>query len=114
MEQQKLPNALISIILGITSFIGCCCTSGFGGIVLSGIALFLAKKDEKKYLDNPENYTNYGQVKTAKIIAIIGLVLGVITAGAYIYLASTGQLDELKENYIEMLTEMQEAQTSAE
>ena len=48
MEQQKLPNATISIVLGIISFIGCCCTSGFGGVVLSGIALFLAKKDEKK------------------------------------------------------------------
>ncbi|AUC81676.1 CCC motif membrane protein [Lacinutrix sp. Bg11-31] len=114
MEQQKLPNALISIILGITSFIGCCCTSGFGGIVLSGVALFLAKKDEKKYLENPESYSNYGQVKTAKIIAIIGLILGVITAGAYIYLVSTGQLDELRENYMEMLTEMQEEQAAAE
>ncbi|WP_055436833.1 CCC motif membrane protein [Lacinutrix algicola] len=114
MEQQKLPNALISIILGITSFIGCCCTSGFGGIVLSGVALFLAKKDEKKYFENPENYSNYGQVKTAKIIAIIGLILGAITAAAYIYLISTGQLDELRENYMEMLTEMQEAQPTAE
>ena len=52
MEQQKLPNATISIVLGIISFIGCCCTSGFGGVVLSGIALFLAKKDEKKYIES--------------------------------------------------------------
>ena len=62
MEQQKLPNATISIVLGIISFIGCCCTSGFGGVVLSGIALFLAKKDEKKYIESPESYSNYGQV----------------------------------------------------
>ncbi|WP_452598388.1 CCC motif membrane protein [Pontimicrobium sp. MEBiC01747] len=106
MEKQKLKNATISIVLGIVSFVGCCCTSGFGGLVLSGIALFLAKKDEKTYQENPEAYDNYGQVKTAKIIAIIGLILSVLTIILYIYLKSTGKMEELQE----MLEEMKEAQ----
>lgn len=79
MEQQKLPNVTISLILGIISFVGCCCSSGLGGLLLSGIALYLAKKDEKLYLENPEIYENYSQLKTAKTIAIVGLVLAAIT-----------------------------------
>lgn len=110
MEQQKLPNATISIVLGIISFIGCCCTSGFGGVILSGIALFLAKKDEKKYQENPESYSNYGQVKTAKIIAIIGLALSLIIVAIYLYLMFTGQLDDMKDRYMEMLEEMKQNQ----
>lgn len=78
MEQQKLPNATISLVLGIISFIACCFSSGFGGVVLSGIALFLANKDKKTYNENPDQYENYSQVKTARIIAIIGLILAII------------------------------------
>lgn len=110
MEKQKLPNAMISLILGILSFIGCCCTSGFGGVILSGIALFLAKKDEKKYAENPELYENFGQVKTAKLIAIIGLVLSAIVTLYVVYLMTTGQYGEMMEQYQKMLEEMQQQQ----
>ena len=110
MEKQKLPNAMISLILGILSFIGCCCTSGFGGVILSGIALFLAKKDEKTYAENPELYENYGQVKTAKIIAIIGLVLSLVIVAVFFYMKSTGQYDQIMEKYMETIEEMQQNQ----
>ncbi|QLG46382.1 CCC motif membrane protein [Costertonia aggregata] len=86
MEQQKLPNATISIVLGIVSFFCCCFSVGIGGIIFSGIALFLSNKDEKTYKQNPENYSNYSQVKTAKIIAIIGLVLAVLTLAYSIFM----------------------------
>lgn len=79
MEQQKLPNVTIAIVLGILSFICCCFSAGIGGILLSGIALFLVNKDTKLYSQNPEDYSNFSTLKTAKIIAIIGLVIGVIT-----------------------------------
>ena len=78
MEQQKLPNATIALVLAILSFIGCCCGAGIGGIILAGIALFLVNKDTKLYASNPELYSNYGQLKTAKIVAIIGLVLAIL------------------------------------
>ncbi|WP_298238213.1 CCC motif membrane protein [uncultured Algibacter sp.] len=79
MEQQKLPNATIALVLGIISFIACCCSAGIGGLLFSGIALFLVKKDTKLYAENPELYSNFGQLKTAKIIAIIGLILAVLS-----------------------------------
>ncbi len=78
MEQQKLPNVTISIVLAIVSFICCCFSAGLGGVLFSGIAFFLIKKDEKLYAQNPEGYSNFSQLKTAKIIAIIGLVLGIL------------------------------------
>jgi len=110
MEQQKLPNATISLVLGIISFIGCCCTNGVGGLVLSGIALFLAKKDEKTYEENPDLYSNFSQVKTAKIIAIIGLVLSGIIVSILIYLLATGQYSEMTDRWTEMLEEIRRNQ----
>ena len=110
MEKQKLPNATVGLILGILSFIGCCCSSGFGGVLLSGIALFLINKDKKKYIENPELYDNYGQLNTARIISIIGLVLSLIIVGVYIYLQATGQYDDMQNEYMKMLEEMQENQ----
>jgi len=79
MEKQKLPNATTSLILGILSFIACCCSAGLGGIILSGIALYLANKDRKTYAENPELYENYKQVNTARTVAIVGLVLAAIS-----------------------------------
>ena len=65
MEQQKLPNATTSIVLGSVSFICCCFSAGIGGVILSGIALFLTKKDESLYAQQPDLYSNYSQIKTA-------------------------------------------------
>jgi len=110
MEQQKLPNVTISLVLGILSFIACCCSSGFGGVLLSGIALFLVKKDQKTYAENPDSYSNFSQLNTAKIIAIIGLVLAALTSIYVIYLMSTGQYGEMMEQWQQMAEEMQAQQ----
>ncbi|PHQ61271.1 MAG: hypothetical protein COC08_05455 [Maribacter sp.] len=106
MEQQKLPNVTISIVLSIISFICCCFSVGIGGIILSGIALFLTKKDENLYKQNPEDYSNYSTLKTAKIIAIIGLVLGVIALFWTIYsVQQMGGWDSYTEKVQEMMEE---------
>lgn len=108
MEQQKLPNATISLVLGIISFIACCVSSGLGGIILSGIALFLANKDRKTYALQPELYDNYSQLKTARIIAIIGLILGIVTLLiSVIFIVSLGGLDAYMQRIQEMQTQYQ-------
>ena len=97
----------ISIVLGIFSFICCCFSGGVGGILLSGIALFLVNKDTKLFSQNPEGYSNFSTLKTAKIVAIIGLVIGVLTLLWTIYSvmqmggweAYTEQVKELMEQY---------------
>lgn len=103
MENQKLPNATIALVLAIISFIGCCFW-GLGGIILAGIALYLANRDKALYLQNPELYDNYGQVKTARILAIISLVLSALTfISMIVTLISLGGI----EAYFDMIEEMQ-------
>ena len=90
MEKQKLPNALAVLILGIIS-IPACCVYGLG-LVFGIIALVLAKKDTALYLANPEGYDNYSNLKTGKLLAIIGIVINVlaiaITVGMFVWLGA--------------------------
>lgn len=107
MENQKLPNVTISLVLGIISFIACCFSSGFGGLVLSGIALFLANKDKKLAGENPDDYENYGQLKTARMIAIIGLVLAILTVvifiGAMVAFGGYAGMQEWQQQQLEQM-----------
>ena len=109
MEQQKLPNATIALVLGIISFIACCCSMGIGGVLFSGIAYFLVKKDENLYMQNPELYSNFSQVKTAKIIALIGLALAVLSLLFSVYqIYSVGGWDAYLENAQKVMEEWQQ------
>ncbi|SRR5690554_1854562 len=106
MIQKKLPNATLSLILGIISFIACCLTSGFGGLILSGIALVLTNKDIKRYNAAPEEYINYKEVKSARTIAIIGLVLAiVIVLITIVALITFGGVEGYKEYMEELMRE---------
>ena len=105
MEKQKLPNEQVIMILGIVSYIGCCCTSGFGGLVLSGIGLFLAKKATETYNQNPELYS-IQSVNTWKIVNLVAFILSILVVIYYIYMKVTGkdieqqqQLEELLEQF---------------
>ncbi|MGB5315033.1 MAG: CCC motif membrane protein [Robiginitalea sp.] len=84
MEQQKLPNVTLALVLAILSFL-CCCIGGIPGALVAGIAFFILRNDEKTYMANPELYSNYSQLKTAKTIAIIGMVIGVLYAAYVAY-----------------------------
>lgn len=77
MEQQKLPNATLILVFGILSIVTCCCY-GIVGIILGIVAIVLAKKATQIYSENPEAYTGFQNVKTGKILAIIGIVLSVM------------------------------------
>ncbi len=104
MEQQKLPNVTIAIVLAILSYL-CCCFGGLPGAVFAGIAFFLVRGDENKYKENPELYSNYSQLKTAKILAIIGLVLGILY---FLYSVYNIQSMGGWEAYMEKVQEMSE------
>ncbi|SNZ00329.1 CCC motif membrane protein [Flagellimonas pacifica] len=77
MEQQKLPNATLILVFGIISIVTCCCY-GIIGLIFGIIALVLANKATKLYMENPEMYTDFKNVKTGKILAIIGVILNVL------------------------------------
>ncbi|MBZ9731023.1 DUF4190 domain-containing protein [Salegentibacter sp. JZCK2] len=78
MERQQLPNSTLILIFGILSIIGCCCY-GILGIIFGIITLVMAKRAEEIYNAEPELYTGYQNVKTGKILAIIGLILSAIS-----------------------------------
>ena len=77
MEQQKLPNATLILVFGILSIVTCCCY-GIIGLILGVVAIVLANKATKVYAENPEGYTGFQNVKTGKVLAIIGIVLSAL------------------------------------
>ncbi|WP_158975968.1 CCC motif membrane protein [Cellulophaga sp. L1A9] len=87
MEQQKLPNATLIIVLGILGYL-CCCFAALG-IIPSGIAFFMATKSQKLYEEKPEVYDNYNIIKTGKIVALIALILNILMIINVIYVLST-------------------------
>jgi hypothetical protein len=74
MEQQKLPNSTLILVFGIISIVTCCCY-GILGLIFGIIAMVMAKKATALYMENPEQYSGYQNVKTGKILAIIGIIL---------------------------------------
>ncbi|MFD2518841.1 CCC motif membrane protein [Salinimicrobium flavum] len=77
MEKQTLPNSTLILIFGILSILTCCCY-GILGLLFGVIALILAGKAKRTYLADPELYDGYGNVKTGRILAIIGVILSAI------------------------------------
>lgn len=102
LTNQKLPNATVVLVLGIISIISCCCY-GFISIILSVVALILAKKDMQLYKTNPQAYTNYSNLNTGRILAIIGLVLGILYLIYVIVLFSTLGMEGIQEMQEEMM-----------
>ncbi|GGD32967.1 CCC motif membrane protein [Flavobacterium orientale] len=106
MEKQKLPNQTAIIILGLTSFVGCCCTNGVLGVILAYIGLHLAKKDEKLYAENPEVY-DIGSLSTWKTVNLISLIISALFVVWLIYALATGGFNESMEQYQKIIEQLQ-------
>ncbi|MDX1542485.1 MAG: CCC motif membrane protein [Christiangramia sp.] len=78
MEKKELPNSTLILVFGILSIVGCCCY-GILGVVFGIIALIMSNRAMEIYSANPELYTGYQNVKTGRILAIIGLVLSALS-----------------------------------
>ena len=96
MEQQKLPNANLVLIMGILSIVGACCY-GLPGLIFGLIGLIVGVKDTKTYKQTPENYSNYGNVQAGKIMAIIGIILSLFMIVTVIYILSLIGWDALQD-----------------
>lgn len=96
MEQQKLPNSTLILVFGILSIITCCCY-GIVGLALGIIAIVLANKATQLYTANPEVYIGYSNVKTGKILAIIGVILSVLYLLFVIWIISVFGWDTLQD-----------------
>lgn len=92
MEPQKLPNATLILVFGITSIVTCCCY-GIVGLIFGVAALVLADRALKRYAESPQEYEEVQTVRAGRILAIIGLILNAIYLGAVLWLISTLGLD---------------------
>lgn len=105
MEKQQLPNATLILILGILSIVTCCCY-GIIGLPLGIIALIMANKATLLYAENPELYSGFQNVKTGKILAIIGIILNGIYLIYAVWLFSTIGYEGIKEMQEELMRNM--------
>lgn len=76
-ERQQLPNSTLILVFGILSIVGCCCW-GVVGLIFGIIAVIMAKKAIEIYHSNPQMYIGYQNVKSGRILAIIGIILSSI------------------------------------
>lgn len=107
MEQRKLPNTTLIIVLGIASIVLCWCY-GILGIILSVVALILANQSAKLFNANPEMYTDYSSVKTGKVLAIIGLVLNILVILMFLWVISIIGWDAIMSQDEELIRERME------
>lgn len=106
MEKQKLPNSTLILVFGILSILTCCCY-GIIGLILGIVAIVLANKATAIYIQNPEEYSGFSNVKTGKILAIIGVILSAIYVIAVIYFYATVGAEGLQEMQQQWLEQMQ-------
>lgn len=102
MEKPNLPNSTLILIFGILSILTCCCWGVFG-LIFGIAAIVLAQKAKEIYIADPDIYRGYNNVKTGKILAIIGVVLSVITLITnlvFIYMYGWGGLNEIAEEWV--------------
>lgn len=75
----KLPNQQSALVLGIVSIVLSFCCAIIG--LIPGIIGFVqANKAKALYEENPDGYSasSYSQIKTSRILNIIGIVLAVV------------------------------------
>ncbi|WP_341216264.1 CCC motif membrane protein [uncultured Wocania sp.] len=106
MEQQKL-NPTIVYVLAILGLL-CCCIGGLG-FILAGIAFFIAHSKLNAVKLNPEGFepTSIKAMNTAKIVALVILIINILYFIMTIYRISTVGWDELMQQSQDMLEQMQ-------
>ena len=101
-ERQQLPNSTLILVFGILSIVGCCCW-GLVGLIFGIVALVMSKKAIEEYNANPGLYTGYNNVKTGRILAIIGIILSALALIANIVMLIMFGFDGIEEMQREML-----------
>ena len=109
MEQQKLNPAIV-YVLAIIGLL-CCCFGGLG-VLLSGPAYFVAQSGLKKASLNPDDYeqASVKAMNTAKIVALVILIINALYLLWTIYRIYTIGWDEIMEQSQEMMEQWQQNQ----
>lgn len=101
-DRQQLPNSTLILVFGILSIVGCCCW-GIVGLIFGIVALVMSKKAIELYNADPHIYTGYQNVKTGRILAIIGIVLSSLALISNIIFLVIYGLDGMEEFQRELI-----------
>lgn len=106
MENQKLNPTLV-YVLAVFGLL-CCCFGGFG-FIFAGIAFLIANSKLNAAKANPENYdpSSVKSMNTAKIVALVILVINIAYLIMTIYRISTVGWDEIMEQSKQLMEQYQ-------
>ena len=106
MEQQKLNPTLV-YVLAILGFL-CCCFGGLG-FILSGIAFSIAYSKLKNAENHPDQFeqASVKTMNTAKIVALVILIINLMYFIMTIYRISTVGWDEIMRQSQEIMEQWQ-------
>ncbi|WP_452218555.1 CCC motif membrane protein [Lacinutrix undariae] len=103
---KKKLNPTLTYVLSITGLL-CCCFGGLG-VLLSAPAYFIANSKIKDAQLNPDDYEGDTKaMNTAKIIALVIMIINILYLTYYIYFLSTGGYEEIMIQYQEAMEQMQ-------
>ncbi len=105
--KEKLPHSTASLVLGICSIVVCCCY-GLPGIILGIIGFIQGNKAVTVHNENPDQFNGIGNAKAGKVMAIIGVILGVLMLAFYVYIWSNPDIAEQLKNWAEEQKAMQQ------
>ncbi|MEL0650113.1 CCC motif membrane protein [Algibacter sp. TI.3.09] len=109
MEQEKLNPTLV-YVLAIIGLL-CCCIGGFG-FILAGIAFFIANSKINAAKANPEQYdpASVKAMNTAKIVALVILIINVLYLISTIYQIATVGWDQVMMQFQETMEQYESQQ----
>ena len=110
---KKQLNTTLTYVLSIIGLL-CCCLGGLG-FLLSGPAFLIANSKLKSATRNPDDYEgDFKAMNTAKIIALIILIINVLFFICLVYTYYSGGFDDfINEFQIQFEKEMEKAQINA-
>lgn len=102
MEQQKLSPTTV-YVLSILSLL-CCCFGGLG-LILAGIAFFIAQNKLNQVKADPDDYepNSVKAMNTAKTVAMVMLIINVLYLCWTLYRIYSIGWDELMERSRDMM-----------
>lgn len=101
--KEELPGAKSALTMGIIGLITTIACCGPFGAIFCFISLSNVKKARLLFEQNPGQYTGFENVKTAKILSIIGLVIAalylvfiILYFGIIVAAITSGSLDSMQ------------------
>ena len=103
---KKQLNTTLTYVLSIIGLL-CCCFGGLG-FLLSGPAFLIARNKIKDATQNPDEFDgNFKAMNTAKIVALIILIINLLYLTYNVYVYSSGGFDDFFIQFQEAMKEIE-------